>query len=185
MHKKQQRMKDTRDIHANERKFREGEKVYFKNFGHGPKWLSAVIRMITGLVSYTVVTVDGREHRRHVDHIRTRYEDEELAVFPEAQTSSDETAEIQILATRSRKRAEEGEKNITSHPRENDQLTPHNPNSAQVNEDSNHPDGANGETAPAPTGFPAPQEMLYRPDRETPPTNAKTEAPPPEEIAAE
>ena len=46
-----------------------------------------VIQMVTGPVSYTVVTADGREHRRHVDHIRTKYEEQEVSV-PEAPPNS-------------------------------------------------------------------------------------------------
>ena len=94
--------------------------------------------MVTEPVSYIVVTADGREHCRHVDHIRTKYVDKKLALFPEKKTSS---VESQILASNRRKNAEEDEKNLTSHPRENDQLTSHDLDSTEVNQDN--PDDAN------------------------------------------
>ena len=75
IHQKQERMKESHDAHSTERHFKTSDKIYFKNFGYGPKWLSGVIQRMTGPVSYTVLSADGREHRRHVDHIRTRWED--------------------------------------------------------------------------------------------------------------
>ena len=91
--------------------------------------------MVTEPVSYIVVTADGREHCRHVDHIRTKYVDKKLALFPEKKTSSEES---QILPSNN---AEEDDKNLTSHPRENDQLTSRDLDSTEVNQDN--PDDAN------------------------------------------
>ena len=52
----------------------DNTKVFVKNFAPGPKWLPGIIIKSTGPVSYVVVLNDGREVRRHVDHIRERRE---------------------------------------------------------------------------------------------------------------
>ena len=44
-----------------------------KNFAPGPRWLPAIIVGQTGPVSYVVSLVsNGRQIRRHLDHIRSR-----------------------------------------------------------------------------------------------------------------
>ena len=47
-----------------------------KNFGGGPTWLPGVVQDRTGPVSYRVQMEDGREIRRHVNHLRNRQEGE-------------------------------------------------------------------------------------------------------------
>ena len=58
------------------RQLEQGQKVYVKNFGGGPTWLPGVVQDRTGPVSYRVQMEDGREIRRHVDHLRNRQEGE-------------------------------------------------------------------------------------------------------------
>ena len=77
VHKKREHMKETRDVHATERPFKEGDTIYLTNFGPGPKWLSGIILRVTGPVSYTVVTSEGQEHREdmsttYVQGMKTR-----------------------------------------------------------------------------------------------------------------
>ena len=171
VHKKQERMKETHDAHAMERQFKEGDKIYLKNFGHGPKWLSGVIQMVTGPVSYTVVTADGREHRRHVDHIRTRYEEQEVSV-PEAPPNSDVATGISALASSSHSRQPEGgEIDTIPQPTEGDQPTPYNTDSTQASQDSNDPESTDVEAAEAvaeasaPMQIPTPEQLPRRSDR--------------------
>lgn len=40
-----------------------------QNFCFGPKWVLAIIAVVTGLLSYKVMFGDGRVVRRHVDQI--------------------------------------------------------------------------------------------------------------------
>ena len=54
------------------RKFIVGSLVYIKNFGTGSKWLPGVVVKVTGPVSYVVKLSDGREQKRHVDHMLAR-----------------------------------------------------------------------------------------------------------------
>ena len=171
VHKKQERMKEIHDAHAMERQFKEGDKIYLKNFGHGPKWLSGVIQMVTGPVSYTVVTADGREHRRHVDHIRTRYEEQEVSV-PEAPPNSDVATGISALASGSHSRQPEGgEIDTIPQPTEGDQPTPYNTDSTQASQDSNDPESTDVEAAEAvaeasaPMQIPTPEQLPRRSDR--------------------
>ena len=171
VHKKQERMKEIHDAHAMERQFKEGDKIYLKNFGHGPKWLSGVIQMVTGPVSYTVVTADGREHRRHVDHIRTRYEEQEVSV-PEAPPNSDVATGISALASSSHSRQPEGgEIDTIPQPTEGDQPTPYNTDSTQASQDSNDPESTDVEAAEAvaeasaPMQIPTPEQLPRRSDR--------------------
>lgn len=52
------------------RKFNVGDKVFIKNYSHGPKWIKATIIEVTGPVSYVAETCDGKIARRHVDQVR-------------------------------------------------------------------------------------------------------------------
>ena len=72
INKKQKLMKETNDRRAHERHFEPGDSVYIKNVGQGLKWLVGTVGYVTGPVSYTVVLEDGRECRRHIDHVRAR-----------------------------------------------------------------------------------------------------------------
>ena len=70
--KKQTQMNMDHDRGTRKREFAPGDNVYVKNFGPGLKWLTGTIRHVTGPVSHTVELADGRECRRHVDHLRGR-----------------------------------------------------------------------------------------------------------------
>ena len=54
------------------RHFNVNTEVYVRNFGPGPKWLPGVVTRITGPLSYVALLNDGRELRRHVDHMRIK-----------------------------------------------------------------------------------------------------------------
>ena len=73
--------------------FRVGERVYAKNF-HGPKWIPGEIIKIIGHLSYQVETQEGMILRRHVDHIRRNYSEDDgnSTVTPNTQlpTTEDE-----------------------------------------------------------------------------------------------
>ena len=59
-----------RDQHARERLLQQGDCVYVKNFASGSKWLPGVIHRQSGPVSFVVDLLDGRQFRRHQDHVR-------------------------------------------------------------------------------------------------------------------
>ncbi|XP_064653028.1 uncharacterized protein K02A2.6-like [Lineus longissimus] len=83
---KQGKQKLYHDTHAKERNFEVGDKVYVTNFSSGPCWLKGVITERTGPLSFVVELVDGRMVRRHVDHIRKRYVQEQVDIGPELPT---------------------------------------------------------------------------------------------------
>lgn len=66
-----------RDQHAKERVLQQGDCVYVKNFASGSKWLPGVIHRQSGPVSFVVDLLDGRQVRRHQDHVRVRTDAEE------------------------------------------------------------------------------------------------------------
>lgn len=66
--------KERRDQHAKERLFHPGDCVYVKNFATGSPWLPGVIHRRTGPVSFVVDLSDGRQVRRHQDHLRIRHD---------------------------------------------------------------------------------------------------------------
>ncbi|KAK6169532.1 hypothetical protein SNE40_020571 [Patella caerulea] len=72
--------------HAVGRVFYVGDTVWTLNFQGKPKWLSGVIEQKLGPVTFSVKLVDGRIWRRHQDHLRKRYPDEERAPNPELGT---------------------------------------------------------------------------------------------------
>ena len=137
VHKKQERMKETHD--ATKHQFKEGDTIYLKNFGPGPKRLSGLIRRVTGPVSYTVVTTEGQEHRRHVDHLRSKYEDKGASV-----SGAHPSSAVSALAS-NHSRQPEGSKvvlDITPQETEAD----HNTDSTQVSNDStNNPESTDVE----------------------------------------
>ena len=73
----QENQKVRRDQHAKERLLRQGDCVYVKNFASGSKWLPGVIHRQSGPVSFVVDLLDGRQVRRHQDHVRVRTDAEE------------------------------------------------------------------------------------------------------------
>ena len=74
--RKQEKMKEGHDKHARERQLKPGDYVYVRDFSHNnnQKWLPGVILRKSGPVSHVVKLRDGREFRRHQDHVRLRYE---------------------------------------------------------------------------------------------------------------
>lgn len=70
----QEEQKARRDQHAKERHFHPGDRVYVKNFAIGSPWLPGVIHRQTGPVSFVVELCDGRQVRRHQDHLRVRHD---------------------------------------------------------------------------------------------------------------
>lgn len=65
--------KERRDRHAKERFFKPGDCVFIKNFSQGPPQLPGIICHQTGPVSFMVDLCDGRQIRRHQDHLRVRH----------------------------------------------------------------------------------------------------------------
>ena len=61
--------------HKQPRKFQLGDKLYAKNF-YGNKWIPVKVTKVTGPLSYQVETDAGIVLRRHVDHLRYRYPDD-------------------------------------------------------------------------------------------------------------
>ena len=65
----QEEQKARRDQHATERLFHSGDTVYVKMFATGSPWLPIVIQHQTGPMSFVVDLSDGRQVRRHQDHL--------------------------------------------------------------------------------------------------------------------
>ena len=63
------------DRHSRQRAFSIGDSVLIRN---GSKWLKGQIVAIRGPLSYTVSLQDGRQVRRHVDHVQRYYELDDL-----------------------------------------------------------------------------------------------------------
>ena len=70
--------------------FKEGERVYAKSFNEKNKWIPATIQSRTGPVSYHIKLSDGRMARRHVDHLRYHYNDNEGEPDPIPQEDSED-----------------------------------------------------------------------------------------------
>jgi len=78
VHKKQMDQKVNHDQHAKLRTFQVGDMVYVKNFARGPVWVSGHITCQNGPVSYSVELQDGRIWKRHVDHLRKRWQNDPI-----------------------------------------------------------------------------------------------------------
>ena len=63
--------------HAHDRQFNIGSPVYAKNFARGPPWLAGLIEGRRGQNAFVIKLDDGRIIRRHVDHIRAKYDNSE------------------------------------------------------------------------------------------------------------
>lgn len=61
------------DQHAKERPFRLGDCVYVKNFAAGSPWLPGVIQSQKSPVSFVVELSDGKQVRRHHDHLQSHH----------------------------------------------------------------------------------------------------------------
>ena len=60
------------DRHCRGREFVVGQKVWVKNMRRGYPWISGVVSVVLGPVSYVVQLSNGDEWRRHIDHLRIR-----------------------------------------------------------------------------------------------------------------
>ena len=69
---KQESMKDIHDQRAKQRTLFVGDPVYV--YTPNKEWLEATVSTQTGPLSYSVVLADGRLLKRHVDHLRRRYD---------------------------------------------------------------------------------------------------------------
>ena len=69
--------------------------MHIKNFGPGLKWLVRTVGYATGPVSYTVVLGDGRECRRHVDHVCARHANTRSAVTKTCSNQVDAETAVQ------------------------------------------------------------------------------------------
>uniref|UniRef100_A0A224YY41 RNA-directed DNA polymerase n=1 Tax=Rhipicephalus zambeziensis TaxID=60191 RepID=A0A224YY41_9ACAR len=70
------------------RSFAFGDAVYVRNYAPGPRWVPGSVAEVVGPLSYRVHTPDGQEQRRHVDQMRRRHVDSELAEQPQASNSA-------------------------------------------------------------------------------------------------
>ena len=77
---KQGEQKRYHDKSAKERTFGVGDPMYAANFTGKPQWLSCIITEKTGPVSFRIRLLDGRMMRRHMDHIRWRWDALEQSV---------------------------------------------------------------------------------------------------------
>ena len=69
MRTKQGCQKSLHDCHAREQQFEVGDSVFARKFGTGQKWLAGTVVTVKGQ-SCTVELADGRNLRRHLDHMR-------------------------------------------------------------------------------------------------------------------
>ena len=68
----QARQKNSHDRTAQQCNFMQGQAVYARNFREGERWIPGYIVEVTGPVSYNIELEDGRNWKRHQDHIRSR-----------------------------------------------------------------------------------------------------------------
>ena len=88
---KREKQKDHHDQHSKQHNFKEGERVYAKDFPEGKKWLPGIIAKKEGKVTYHVLLDDNRVVRRHIDHVRSRTPDSTAEVdLPQDNTDEDE-----------------------------------------------------------------------------------------------
>ena len=74
---KQIKMKKYHDQHAKGRTFYVGDPVYAYNFLSKPKWIEGVIEEKVGPVTFLVKLRDGRQWKRHVDHLKLQFPEKE------------------------------------------------------------------------------------------------------------
>lgn len=74
---RQARQKYGHDKHTRARAFQVGDRVYVRNFTGTPTWIPGTIQDQTGPVSFRVQLSGGRIRKRHVDHMRIHYPDED------------------------------------------------------------------------------------------------------------
>ena len=89
-----------RNGRANVRRFQVLDKVAFRNYGAGSRWIEGVVTTCLGTVNYEIQDVDGVKHHRHVDQMfrrptirNTQVSDEvNLPVIPMNAPASGESA---------------------------------------------------------------------------------------------
>ena len=107
----QMHQKEAHDKHCKERQFQLGDPVYMQNFSpRGVKWLLGEIAQITGPVS-NEVSVDGSHliWRRHLDHIRPRYDLDQAFSENPLSLSKDPVVHPAILETNIREQTDSGQ----------------------------------------------------------------------------
>ena len=71
---------------TNLRKFQVLDKVAFRNYGAGPRWIEGVVTTCIGTVNYEIQDVDGVQHHRHVDQMFGRPTNRTTQVSEEVNT---------------------------------------------------------------------------------------------------
>ncbi|RXN04191.1 putative protein K02A2.6-like protein [Labeo rohita] len=85
----QGKQKAWHDRHAREQSFQERETVFVRNFARGQRWLPGAIVKKCGPRS-CVVRLDGRDVRRHQDHLRSCPAKEQWGCFNQTEGSGNE-----------------------------------------------------------------------------------------------
>ena len=68
---KQLKQKEVHVATARHISFEPGSKVYVRNYGVGPKWLSGEVMQVSGAVTYVVQLESGQRRRCHVNQLYT------------------------------------------------------------------------------------------------------------------
>ena len=74
------------NLHSKYREFKEGDPVYIRNFGPSTKWIPGHLLSSDGSVSFNVSLQGGKTVRHHIDHIRSRSEQQIFVPMSEEQT---------------------------------------------------------------------------------------------------
>lgn len=82
-----------------QRNFTVGQSVYVRNFWGHPLWLPGSVIGIPAPLTYVVDVGGGKSLRRHVDHVRTRYSEQQV---PAKRTDSKVVASAGVEAARGR-----------------------------------------------------------------------------------
>ena len=70
---KQYAQKEAKGSKTSVRSFKEKDKVYVRNFQRGDKWVPGIIAKTLGSRSFLITLDQGMTVRRHLDHIKARY----------------------------------------------------------------------------------------------------------------
>ena len=74
----QHHQKEGHDRRAKQRNFTVGQSVYVRNFCGHPLWFPGSVIGIPAPLTYVVDVGGGKSLRRHVDHVRTRYSEQQV-----------------------------------------------------------------------------------------------------------
>ncbi|XP_024921034.1 uncharacterized protein K02A2.6-like [Cynoglossus semilaevis] len=121
--RKQEKQKESHDLHARERLLKPGDKVYVRNFCSNSKqqWLPGVIMTQNGPVSYVIKLSDGREFRRHQDHVRLRHDESPETVSTAELPLVTSTEELPLVTTGGASLAEKSPPKVSVQPAEDRQ----------------------------------------------------------------